>query len=245
LREAQLQGAQLNSAQLQGADLNKAQLQGAELNYANLQGADLGGAQLQGADLTGADLRGADLRGAQLQGAKLEGVKLQGANLASAEVWLAAFPADLGGQSPAPSGAAAVKTSPLSPEAQAQLKQDLSADITDPAMLAVVTSRLDDVLRNAPPNWDDENGWKNYLGAAKEPSAGELARLHADLACRDAEGSIANRMAGRVKEIEADRLSEGYGKPFARELLEEDCEGGKALTAEARAALKDRLSAPK
>jgi hypothetical protein len=51
-------------------------------------------------------------------------------------------------------------------------------------------------------------------------------------------------MAGRAKEIETDQLSEGYGKPFASALLEEDCEGGKALTAEARAALKNRLSAP-
>ena len=38
--------------------------------------------------------------------------------------------------------------SPLSPEAKAQLKQDLSAGITDPAVLAVVMSRLDEILRD-------------------------------------------------------------------------------------------------
>src|SRR4029079_7180740 len=157
LKEAQLQGAQLNSAQLQGADLSKARLQGAELSYANLQGADLRGAKLQGADLSGANLQGADLEGAELQGAELDGVQLQGANLAAAEVWLVDFPRDLANQSPAPVGLADVKMSPLSPEAKAQLKQDLSAGITDPAVLAVVMSRLDDILRDAPPNWDDGN----------------------------------------------------------------------------------------
>jgi uncharacterized protein YjbI with pentapeptide repeats len=176
LKEAQLQGAQLNSAQLQGADLSKAQLQGAELSYANLQGAELTGAKLQGADLSGANLQGADLHGAELQGAKLEGVQLQGANLASAEIWLVNFPRDLANQSPAPLGVADLKMSPLTPEAKAQLKQDLNANITDPAVLAVVMSRLDEILRDAPPNWEDGNDWTNYVSKAKEPSAGELAR---------------------------------------------------------------------
>ena len=139
LQEAQLQGAQLNSAQLQGADLSKAQLQGAELSYANLQGADLRGAELQGADLSTANLQGADLKGAQLQGAKLEAAQLQGADLTSAEIWLVNFPRDLANQSPAPFGLAALKMSPLTPEAQAQLKSDLNADIANAAVLAVVS----------------------------------------------------------------------------------------------------------
>ena len=125
------------------------------MSYANLQGADLSGAQLQGADLSGANLQGADLKGVQLQGAKLDGVQLQGANLAAAELWLVDFPRDLANQSPAPVGLADVKMSPLSPEAKAQLKQDLNAGITDPAVLTVVMSRLDEILRDAPPNWDD------------------------------------------------------------------------------------------
>jgi Pentapeptide repeats (8 copies) len=176
LKEAQLQGAQLSSASLQGADLSKARLQGADLSYANLQGADLRGAQLQGADLSGANLQGADLEGAQLQGATLDGTQLQGANLASAEIWLVDFPRDLAYQSPAPLGLVDLKMSPLSPEAKAELKQDLNANITNPAVLAVVMSRLDEILRDEPPNWDDASSWTDYVGKAKEPSAGELAR---------------------------------------------------------------------
>jgi hypothetical protein len=244
LQEAQLQGAQLNSAQLQGSDLSKAQLQGAELNYANLQGADLRGAQLQGADLSYANLQGADLRGAQLQGAKLEAVQLQGADLASADVWLVNFPSDLADQSPAPLGVAALKISPLTPDAQAQLKQDLNASITDSTVLPVVMSRLDEILRNEPPNWEDGNSWTDYVSKAKQPSAEELARFHADLACGDIEGTIANRMAGRSIEIEAERFGKFYAKAFASALLDGNCKGGKALTDETRTALKNLVSAP-
>jgi hypothetical protein len=176
LKEAQLQGAQMSSAALQGADLSKARLQGADLSYADLQGADLSGAKLQGADLSGANLQGADLEGAQLQSATLDGTKLQGANLASAEIWLVDFPRDLANQSPAPLGLADLKMSPLSPEAKSELKQDLSANITDPAVLAVVMSRLDEILRDEPPNWEDASSWTDYVSKAKERSAGEPAR---------------------------------------------------------------------
>jgi uncharacterized protein YjbI with pentapeptide repeats len=243
LREAQLQGAQLNSAQLQGADLSNAQLQGAELSYANLQGADLRGAQLQGADLSYANLQGADLKGAQLQGANLAGVQLQGADLASAEIWLVNFLGDLANQSPAPLGVADLKMSPLTPEAKAQLKQDLNASITDPTVLPVVMSRLDEILRNEPPNWDDGSSWTEYVSTAKESSAAELARFHASLACDDIEGSIANRMAGRAREIDPGPFRETYAKPFASALLDENCKGGKALTDETRAALKNLVEA--
>jgi hypothetical protein len=244
LKEAQLQGAQLNSAQLQGADLSKTQLQGAELSYANFQGADLSGAQLQGADLSGANLQGADLRGAQLQGAKLDGARLEGADLAAAEVWLVDLPRDLANQSPPPLGLADLKMSPLSPEAKAQLKQDLSAGITDAAVLAVVMSRLDEVLRNEPPSWDDGNSWPDYVSKAKEPSAEELARFHAQLACNDTEGTIANSMAARAAAFESEPFGKGYAMPFASALLNEDCKGGKALARETRAALKTLISAP-
>jgi uncharacterized protein YjbI with pentapeptide repeats len=244
LKEAQLQGAQLNSAQLQGADLSNAQLQGAELSYAKLQGADLKGAQLQGADLSYADLQGADLKGAQLQGANLEGAQLQGSDLGLAEVWLVNFPRGLGNQSPAPLGLADLKRSPLTPEAQAQLKQNLNASITDPAVLPVVMSRLDEILRNEPANWEDGTSWEEYVSKAKEPSAEELARFHADLACDDAEGTIANRMAGRAKEIETEHFGKGYAKPFASAILDENCKGGKALTDATRAALETLVSAP-
>jgi uncharacterized protein YjbI with pentapeptide repeats len=243
LREAQLQGAQLNSAQLQGADLSKAQLQGAELNYANLRGADLRGAQLQGADLSSANLQGADLRGAQLQGAKLEGVQLQGADLGAAEVWLAAFPSDLANQSPPPLGLADLKTSSLTPEARAQLKQDLTADIGDAAVLSVVLTRLDEILRDVPPDWD-ATGWTSYAGAAKAPSAEALAGFHAALACDDDTGTIATSMAARAASFDAAPSGKGYAKAFARALLDESCKGGKALTRETRATLNALASSP-
>jgi uncharacterized protein YjbI with pentapeptide repeats len=244
LQEAQLQGAQLNSAQLQGADLSKAQLQGAELSYANLQGANLRGAELQGADLSYANLQGADLKGAQLQGAKLEAVQLQGADLTSAEIWLVNFPRDLANQSPAPLGLAALKMSPLTPEAQAQLKAALKADIPDSTLLSVVMSRLDEILRNEPPSWEDGSSWQDFAGNAKEPSAEELARFHAALACNDSEGTIASSMAARAASFETEQFGKGYAKPFARALLDETCKGGTALTGETRAALKNLVSAP-
>ncbi len=244
LREAQLQGAQLNSAQLQGAELSKAQLQGAELNYANLQGADLRGAQLQGADLSYANLQGADLKTAQLQGANLEGVQLQGADLASAEVWLVNFPRDLIDQSPVPMGLTDLEMSSLTPDAKAQLKQELNANITDPVVLSVVTSRLDEILRNEPPRWDDESSWTDYVNKATEPSADELARFHADLACGDNEGYIANSLAERAQAFENEQLSKGYAKAFASALLNETCMGGKALTDQTRSTLENLTSAP-
>ena len=244
LKEAQLQGAQLNSAQLQGADLSNAQLQGAELSYANLQGADLRGAKLQGADLSYANLEGADLRGAKLQGANLAGAKVQGVDFASTEIWLVNFPRDLANQSPAPLGVADLKMSPLSPDAKAQLKQDLNTDITDPEVLTVVTARLDQILRNDPPDWEDGSSWQDYVSTAKEPSTEELARFHAELACDDTEGTIANSMAGRAKAFETEHFGKGYAKPFATTLLGENCKGGKALAGETRAALKNLVSAP-
>jgi hypothetical protein len=244
LKEAQLQGAQLSSAQLQGADLSKAQLQGAELSYANLQGADLRGTELQGADLSYANLQGADLTGAQLQGAKLEGVQLQGAILASAELWLVKFPGGLADQLPAPLGVADLKMTPLTADAKAQLKQDLNTDITDPVVLSIVTARLDDILRNEPPNWEDANSWTDYVSKAKEPSADELARFHADLACGDTEGAIANRMAARAAASDTEHFGKGYAKLLASALLDEDCKGGKALARETQAALKTLVSAP-
>ena len=86
------------------------------------------------------------------------------------------FPRDLAYQSPAPLGLADLKMSPLSPEAKSELKQDLSANITDPAVLAVVMSRLDEILRDEPPNWEDASSWTDYVSKAKERSAGEPAR---------------------------------------------------------------------
>ena len=52
--------------------------------------------------------------------------------------------------------------------------------------------------------------------------------------CADAEGSIANSMAGRAKEFETKHFIEGYAKTFASALLDENCKGGKVLTDETR-----------
>ena len=58
-------------------------------------------------------------------------------------------------QSPVPLGLADLKMSPLSPEAKAKVNQDLWASITDQKVLSVVTGRLDRILSNDPPNWDE------------------------------------------------------------------------------------------
>ena len=82
------------------------------------------------------------------------------------------------------------------------------------------------------------------LGKAKEPSAEELARFHAALACDDTEGSIATSMAARATALETEPSGKAYAKAFAAALLDETCKGGKALTAQTRAALRhSRLSA--
>ncbi|MBM3543806.1 MAG: pentapeptide repeat-containing protein [Alphaproteobacteria bacterium] len=244
LKEAQLQGAQMQAAKLLGADLSGAKLQGAELNYANLRGADLRGAKLQGADLSGANLQGANLREAQLQGANFAGAKLQGADLTGAEIWLVKFPPDLAEQSPPPLGLTDLGMTPLPLEARAQLKQDLNAGISDPTVLTVVLSRLDGLLRDEPPNWDDANDWTVFTGTAKAPSPRVIASFHATLACNDSEGTIANRMAMRATEVDKESLQDGYAKALARALLDKSCKGGQALTQEARAALKALIAKP-
>jgi hypothetical protein len=239
LKEAELQGAQMSSAALQAADLRGAMLEGADLSYSKLQGADLRMARLQGADLSGAQLQGADLQGAQLQGADLQGADLRGAVLISAEIWLARFPPDLVDQSPAPLGLADAKSSALTPEAKAQLKQALETEITDPVVRPVVIARLDPILRHEPPNWEDAKNWEGYAGNAKTSSPEDLARYHAGLACEEGEGYIATSIAKRAKEFDAEHFKTDYAKPLARALLDETCKGGKALTSETRAALKN------
>ena len=86
LRDANLQGADLQDAYLKGADLRGAYLRDANLQGADLQGAYLRDANLQGADLQRDYLRDADLRGAYLQGANLRDADLQDANLRDADL---------------------------------------------------------------------------------------------------------------------------------------------------------------
>jgi hypothetical protein len=160
------------------------------------------------------------------------------------EIWLARFPPGLVDQSPAPLGLADMKLSALTPEAKAQLGQVLNTEITDPVVRPVVIARLDPILRQEPPNWEDAKNWEDYTGKAKAPSPQDLARFHADLACDDGGGYIATSLAGRAKEFEAEHFKKDYAKPLARALLDETCKGGKALTGETRAALKNLISTP-
>ena len=124
------------------------------------------------------------------------------------------------------------------------MKADLNADITDAAVLAVVMSRLDEILRNEAPHWEDGSSWQDFAGNTKEPTAEELARFHAQLACDDIEGSIANSMAARATASESGPFGKGYAKTLASALLDESCKGGKALTRETRAALENLAEAP-
>jgi uncharacterized protein YjbI with pentapeptide repeats len=249
---AELQGAELGFSQLQGAALGFAQLQGANLQSAQLQGADLRGAQLLGANLAEAELQGADLILARLQGANLAEAELQGADLLNANVWLVKFPSRLVNQSPAPLGLADLKMSPPAAEAKAEIRHVLQTEIADGKLLERLLDRLNPILRDDPPHWDDEESWNRYVSKAKEKELppDELARFYADLACGDPWGHIANGMVRNLlRDLEWKATypvlnvpAKGYAKPLASALLNDNCKGGTALTDEARAMLEGLVS---
>ncbi len=81
LRNANLQGADMQYTNLQGVDMKYANLQGAFLIHTNLQDAILENANLQDAHLWAANLKDSHLGLANLQGANLQNADLQGANL--------------------------------------------------------------------------------------------------------------------------------------------------------------------
>jgi hypothetical protein len=244
LKEAELEGAQMASASLQGADLSDAKLQGAILSYAKLQGANLSGARLEGADLRFAQAEGADFEDANLEDADLEGARLEGAVMSGAKIWLAKFPPRLAEQRPAPLGVADMTLSAPSLENKAQLRQGIETDIDDPELRVVVMARLARILSNEPLNWDDAEGWEDYIRGATPPTAGELVAFHAKLACEDWSGAIAAAIAARAKDVEAKHFGRGYAEPLAEALLAETCRGGKALGAAARAAFQSLAAAP-
>ena len=126
-----------------------------------------------------------ELSHANLQGTNLRGARLQGADLRYAKL----RGADLEG---------------------AQLQD---ANLEGAELEGAV--RLDQIVRNEPPDWQDGNSWQEYVSKAKEPSAEELARFHADLACDDTEGYVANSLAGRAAAFETEHFGKGYAKPFA------------------------------
>jgi tetratricopeptide (TPR) repeat protein len=195
----------------------------------------MGNARLSGANLGGAELQGADLRGA----------KLQGADLTDAEIWLASFPGNLAEQTPAPLGVANLKMSPPEADAKAKLKTKLQT-ITDAKLLERLMERLEPILRNVPPNWEDEDSWREYIRQANEPPPEELAQLLGQMACGDSKGDVSQEIARRAiaKELARKVLNRrskqtpSYVKPLAQALLSTNCEGAKALADESRAKLR-------
>jgi uncharacterized protein YjbI with pentapeptide repeats len=253
LRAAELQGADLRSGNLQGADLSlarlrvahlsSAKLQGAILIWTQLQGADLSGAQFQGATLRSAELQGANLVGAELQGASLEQAKLQGANLFSAnlqgadltgsQVWQASF----SGLKPPVLGAATIDMSPFTAEDKADLTKWLQEDITDGELLKQVLDTLDPILGTDPQKWGDEEDWSITINQAHQPAPDEIAGFLAHIACQEPEGHIALVMAERAEMAIDGALP--YGASLVKALLNDTCEGAKALTKEKRARLEE------
>jgi pentapeptide repeat protein len=75
---------------LAGANLRNAELNGSNLQHVYLAGADLGGADLRGANLDGAVITNADLRSADFSKSKLENVNLTGSDLTDSYFRLAA-----------------------------------------------------------------------------------------------------------------------------------------------------------
>ncbi len=103
--------------------------------------------------------------------------------------------------------------------------------------------RLDPILRDDPPEWQDEDKWSQYVSQATEPDTGELVPFLADMACGERGGYIANAMAKRAVRYSKDVDRRQYGKPLAEALLDEKCEGAKALTDETQAKLRELVSA--
>jgi hypothetical protein len=179
----------------------------------------------------------------ELQGANLTGAELQGADLTYSEIWLARFPFGLAEQSPGPLGLADLKMSPLTKEAKARLRADLQDNITDGKLLERVMDRLDPIQRDDPPKWDDEEKWRQSIAGATEPSPGEFVPFLAGMACRDRGGHIANNMARRALRYSRDTGRRHYAKPLAEALLDENCQGAKALTDETRGRLENLVAA--
>jgi hypothetical protein len=145
-------------------------------------------------------------------------------------------------QTPVPLGLADLDMSPPTADAKAELKLKLQANITDSKLLQRLLDRLNPILRDDPPKWDDENSWRLYVSQKKPSSPAEIVQFLADMACRDPTGRIANAMTFRAF-IYGKRGQYDYAKPLAQALLEESCRGAKALTEEMRGRLENLVSA--
>jgi hypothetical protein len=107
-------------------------------------------------------------------------------------------------------------------------------------LLEKLVERLDPILRDDPPKWEDEKGWKPYRSEATDPPIIDLVDFLAGMACQERGGYIANSMAERAV-LYSDSEDDGrrqYAKRLARALLDEKCEGAKKLTDGWRAELE-------
>ena len=71
----------------------------------------------------------------------------------------------------------------------------------------------------------------------------EFVPFLAGMACRDRGGHIANNMARRALRYSRDTGRRHYAKPLAEALLDENCQGAKALTDETRGRLENLVAA--
>ena len=193
--------------------------------------------------LRSAELQGANLTSAQLQGADLTRAQLQGADLGYAEIWLVSFPDDLDNQSLGSLGVADLDISAPTADDRVRLKKSLQAKIADEQLLAKVIERLDPILRDDPPEWRDEESWKRYRSEATDPPIVDLVDFLAGMACQDRAGHIAKTMAQQAVLYSKIKGRRQYAMPLAEALLDENCEGTKALSDERRAALENLVSA--
>jgi hypothetical protein len=106
---------------------------------------------------------------------------------------------------------------------------------------------LDPILRNDPPNWDDQADWSRYASAGKEPSPEELAQYLVGMACSggDQTANIAGGLATRANVCNryCNDAGHRYVKPLAEALLKANCKGEKTMTEETRAILQSLVAA--
>ena len=70
----------------------------------------------------------------------------------------------------------------------------------------------------------------------------EIVQFLADMACGDPKGHITIVIAERATDFSQDAAKRQYAKPLARALLNEKCEGARALTEDMRATLENLVA---
>ena len=155
-----------------------------------------------------------------------------GADLTNSQVWLASFSK----LEPPVLGVATMKMSPLTDADKADLTEWLHNTITDGELLKKVLDTLNPILRTDPQKWEDEEDWSESIKQAHQPAPDEIAGFLAHMACEEPEGHIALAIAEKTKNVINARSDL---RRFSRKaLLNDTCEGAKALTKETRARLE-------